>query len=104
MFISGERGLLWTTLRITGTLDDPKEDLTDRLIAAAGMRMFDQIPETGEKVIKFTHSLLGEPSTKTIEKGVKLIEKSSKTVRKVSGILDDLLGGGTPEPPEKEAQ
>lgn len=104
VFISGERGLLWTTLRITGTLDDPREDLTDRLIAAAGMRMFDQIPETGEKVIKFTHSLLGEPSSKTIDKGVKLIEKSSKTVREVSGILDGLLGRGAPAEPEKEAQ
>jgi hypothetical protein len=104
VFMPGERGLLWATLRITGTLDDPKEDLTDRLIAAAGIRMFDQIPETGEKVIKFTHSLLGEPSSKTIEKGVKLIEKSSKTVREVSGILDGLLGGGTPAEPEKEAQ
>lgn len=104
VFLPGERGLLWTTLRITGTLDDPKEDLTDRLIAAAGIRMFDQIPETGEKVIKFTHSLLGEPSSKTIEKGVKLIEKSSKTVREVSGILDGLLGGGAPAEPAKEAQ
>ena len=104
VFMPGERGLLWTTLRITGTLDDPKEDLTDRLIAAAGIRMFDQIPENGEKVIKFTHSLLGEPSSKTIEKGVKLIEKSSKTVREVSGILDSLLGGRTPVEPPKEAQ
>ena len=104
VFMPGERGLLWTTLRISGTLDDPKEDLTDRLIAAAGIRMFDQIPETGEKVIKFTHSMLGEPSSKTIEKGVRLLEKSSETVREVSGILDGLLGGGTPAVPDKEAQ
>lgn len=105
VFVQGERGLLWTTLRISGTLDDPKEDLTDRLIAAAGMRMFDQIPETGEKVIKFTQSLLGDPSSKTIEKGVDILEKSSKTVREVSGILGGLLGGEAPEEPdEKEAQ
>ena len=104
VFLPGERGLLWTTLRISGTLDDPQEDLTDRLIAAAGMRMFDQIPETGEKVIKFTHSLLGEPSSKTIEKGVKLIEESSKTVREVSGSLDSLLGREAPAPPKEEAQ
>ena len=104
VFLPGERGLLWTTLRLSGTLDDPQDDLTDRLIAAAGMRMFDQLPETGEKVIKFTHSLLGEPSSKTIEKGVKLIEESSKTVREVSDILDGLLGGRKPVEPEKEAQ
>lgn len=105
VFVQGERGLLWTTVRISGTLDDPKEDLTDRLIAAAGMRMFDQIPETGEKVIKFTRSLLGEPSSKTIEKGVDILEKGSKTVREVSGILDGLLGrGAADEPEEKETR
>jgi hypothetical protein len=100
VFVAGERGLLWTTLRITGTLNDPKEDLTDRLIAAAGLRMFDQIPETGEKVIKFTHSLLGDPSSKTIEKGLKIIEKNKDTVREVRGILGSLLGED--EPPEKK--
>ena len=36
VFLPGERGLVWAPLRITGTLDDPKEDLTDRLIDAAG--------------------------------------------------------------------
>lgn len=104
VFIAGERGLLWAPLRITGTLDDPKEDLTDRLIAAAGLRMFDQIPETGEKVIKFTQSVLGDAaSTKTLEKGVKIIEEGSKTVREVSGILDGILGGKR-ENIEDEAQ
>ncbi len=96
VFIRGERGLLWAPLRITGTLDDPKEDLTDRLIDAAGMRMFDLVPETGEKVIKFTQSVINElpPDVvnKGVEEGVKIIEKGGKTVRKVTGILDDLLG------------
>jgi hypothetical protein len=102
VFAPGERGLLWTSLRITGTLDDPKEDLTDRLFAAAGMRMFDQIPETGERVIKFTQSVLGNSSSKTVEKGVKIIEESSKTIREVSGILDGILGGKPKK--EDEAQ
>lgn len=101
VFLPGERGLLWTTLRITGTLDDPKEDLTDRLMAAAGLRMFDMIPESGEKVIKFSQSLLGEPSQKTVEKGVKIIEKGSKAVREVSGILDGILGGRREREAEK---
>lgn len=103
VFTPGERGLLWTPLRITGTLDDPKEDLTDRLVAAAGMRMFDQIPETGEKVIKFTQSVLGDvASPKTLEKGVKIIEEGSRAVRDVSGILDGILGGKSEK--EDEAQ
>lgn len=100
VFLPGERGLLWAPLRITGTLDDPKEDLTERLIAAAGLRMFDLIPESGEKVIKFTQSVLGEPSQKTVEKGVKIIEEGSKAVREVSGILDGILGGRRTREPE----
>ncbi len=100
VFAPGERGLLWTTLRLTGTLDDPQEDLTDRLIAAAGLRMFEQLPESGEKVLKFADSVLGEPSSKTIEKGVNMLQKSSRAVREVSGILDGLLGA----PSEPEAQ
>ncbi|MEX1116390.1 MAG: hypothetical protein WEB53_14155 [Akkermansiaceae bacterium] len=93
VFIAGERGLLWAPVRITGTLDDPKEDLTDRLIAAAGLRMFDQIPETGEKVVKFTRSVIGEDSNKIIDKGVKIIEENSGLIRDVGGVLDGILGG-----------
>lgn len=93
VFIAGERGLLWTPLRITGTLDDPKEDLTDRLIAAAGLRMFDQIPETGEKVIKFSRSVIGDDPNKAVDQGVKIIEKGTGLIRDASGIFDGLLGG-----------
>ena len=85
-------------MRITGTLDDPKEDLTDRLVAAAGMRMFELIPESGEKVIKFTRGVIGEIPEETLDKGIRkgveIIHKGGKTVRKVSGILDDVLGSG----------
>ena len=109
VFLPGERGLLWTTLHVTGTLDDPKEDLTDRLVEAAGMRLFDQIPETGEKVIKFTRSVLGDDPNKvigkgveTINKGVEILDKGSKTVRRVSGILDGILGGESDEKNKEE--
>lgn len=104
VFIAGERGLLWSTLRITGTLDDPKEDLTDRLIAAAGLRMFDQIPETGEKVIKFTRSVLGEDPNKAIDKGVKIIEQGTGIIREASGVLDGFLGGGSGDDKPKDEQ
>ena len=91
VFAPGEHGLLWTTLRITGTLDDPKEDLTNRLITAAGLRMFEQLPETGEQAFKFTRSLLGSSSPKAIENGDKIIKETRKTVREISGILDGIL-------------
>jgi hypothetical protein len=86
VFLPGERGLLWAPIRITGTLDDPKEDLTDRLIAAAGLRMFDVIPETGEKALKFTKSVLGETPDKVIDKGEKVIKGAEDVIK---GILGD---------------
>lgn len=98
VFLPGERGLLWTTLRLTGTLDDPEEDLTERLVAAAGARMFEYLPETGEKVLKFTRSIFGEPSSRTIDRGVEIIGKGADTVREVGGILGGILGRGEPPP------
>jgi len=101
VFLPGEKGLLWTTLRITGTVDDPKEDLTDRLIAAAGLRMFDQLPETREKVLKFSRSVLGDSPEEAILKGIEAIEKTEDVIREAQdllkgkgGLLDGILGGG----------
>jgi hypothetical protein len=104
VFAPGERGLLWTSLRVSGKLDDPKEDLSDRLIAAAGARMFDVIPETGEKVIKFTRAVLGDSPGKAVEKGVKVIEEGTDIIRDVGGVLDGILGTGgrVPQPPPED--
>ncbi len=104
VFAPGEKGLVWAPLHITGTLEDPHEDLTDRLVSAAGARMFDVIPETGEKVIKYTRSVLGDTPSKTLDKGVKLIEQGTKIVDDfggVNGLIDGLLG--TPKPPPTQA-
>ncbi|MBC8128567.1 MAG: hypothetical protein H8M99_15620 [Gloeobacteraceae cyanobacterium ES-bin-144] len=92
VFFPGERGLVWTPLRITGTLDDPKEDLTDRLKAAAGLRMFDVIPETGEKIIKFSRSIINDPPSQLIERGTKIIEESADIVEGVGGVIDGFFG------------
>lgn len=102
VFAPGERGLVWAPLRITGTLDDPKEDLTDRLVAAAGLRMFDVIPETGEKVIKFSRSLLGDAPVKALDTGAKVIEQGAGLVDGVGGVIDGFFGKSRKEetPPE----
>jgi len=92
VFQPGTHGLLWTNLHVTGTLDDPEEDLTGRLIEAAGIRMFENLPETGEKVFKFTKSVLGESPIEAIEKGQKIIDEGEKAVKQAKGILDGILG------------
>jgi hypothetical protein len=105
VFAPGERGLLWAPLRLTGTLDHPEEDLSARLIAAAGARLFDIIPETGEKVIRFTNAVLGDAPGKTVDKATEVIEQGTGILRQATGILDGFLGPGEiapPPPPEEE--
>lgn len=100
VFSPGERGLLWTTLRITGTLDDPEEDLTERLIEAAGMRMIEIIPETGEKVLKFTKEVLDKDlqnhikqgAGDVIEQGREVLDDAKGAIKEVEGIFDVLRG------------
>jgi len=94
VFVPGERGLLWTSLRITGTVDNPKEDLTDRLVAAAGIRMFEQLPKSGERVIKFAQSILGGSSPTAGEDSAEANEQSEKVIKEVNGLLQGLLDGG----------
>lgn len=50
-------GLLWTNVNLSGTTDFPKEDLSARLVAAAGDRLFEIIPGTGRKALLFTGDL-----------------------------------------------
>jgi len=99
VFTPGARGLMWAELRITGTLDHPKEDLTDRLVAAAGLRMFDLIPATGEKVIKFTRSIVSDGAPQAVQQELDNLKTRSKQARKITGILEGLLGGvSQPQP------
>jgi hypothetical protein len=104
VFSPGERGLVWAPLRITGTLDDPKEDLTDRLVAAAGLRMFDVIPETGEKVIRFSRSLLGDTPANTLDRGAQIIKETSGIVEGVGGVIDGFFGKARKEEPKPEPE
>lgn len=99
VFFPGERGLVWAPLRITGTLKDPEEDLTVRLVQAAGLRMFDTLPETGERVIKYSRSLLGESPSKVIDQGVRIIEEGTGILEDAGGLLDGILGGKKREKP-----
>lgn len=100
VFLPGERGLLWAPVRITGRLDKPKEDLTERLIEAAGMRMFERIPESGERVLKFTKSVIGENPAGVIDKGIdkgieegrKVIDEGEKVIKEAEGIIKGILG------------
>lgn len=92
VFKAGKMGLLWAPLRLSGTIDDPKEDLTNRLIDAAGARMFEQLPETGERVFKFTKSVLGESPTQAIDKGRKIIDQGGKVIDQGGKVIEEAEG------------
>jgi hypothetical protein len=92
VFSPGERGLLWTTMRVTGTVDDPDEDLTERLIEAAGMRMIEVIPETGEKVLKFTREVLDQDLQGHLKKGADVIEQGRDAIREAEGVVREVEG------------
>lgn len=91
VFLPGERGLLWAPMRLSGTLDDPKEDLSARLMAAAGARMFDIIPATGQKVLKYTQQVVDEVGIGSVSKmvdGTKgVIDSSTETLKTVSDAV-----------------
>ena len=91
VFLRGDRGLLWSPLRITGTVDSPKEDLTDRMIAAAGERMFELIPETGKMVLKFARDSAVQLPNKAVETGAGVLRTGAGTLEK--GLQGDVLGG-----------
>jgi hypothetical protein len=92
VFTPGERGLWWTSLHVTGTVDDPEEDLTGRLIEAAGMRMFEVLPETGERVLKFTREVMGEDLQGHLEKGAGVIEEGREVIREAEGVVREVGG------------
>ena len=98
VFLPGERGLLWTEVRISGTVDEPEEDLTSRLIMAAGMRMLEVLPETGEKVLKLTGRALSPETLREVtgdggilRQGENLIEQGKSLI---DGEGDPLEGAG----------
>jgi hypothetical protein len=108
VFVVGERGLMWAPMKLSGTTSDPKEDLSDRLMAAAGARMFEIIPQTGLKVLKYTQEAVTEnvPSVGTIiDKSTEAVGSATDNIQKgsaaviegagktIEGVFDALGGG-----------
>jgi len=91
VFTPGDRGLLWTRVKISGTVDDPKEDLSERLIAAAGLRIIEELPG-GDRVLKYSKRYLGDNPEEAIRKGIEHFDEAEKTVREARDILKGILG------------
>lgn len=106
VFLPGAKGLLWTKVNLSGTWENPEEDLSERMIRAAGERMFEMIPETGKWALRYSGEALdqgtrllvdsqglileegGKAIEQSLEKGTELLDEGLKTG---FGILDSLL-------------
>ena len=108
VFLPGRGGLLWTELTISGTWQNPKEDLSERLIQAAGERMFELIPETGQWALRYSATALDQGTQVLLENQEIVLEEGAKAVEEVIkegsnvveegvrtgfGILNEILGG-----------
>jgi hypothetical protein len=93
--------MLWTPLRITGTIDRPEEDLTARLIGGAGKALLNAPAEAagavGETLLK---PVLGEDLSKkpgeVLKGATEMITNPSDAVKKASDAAEkglDLLKG-----------
>ena len=95
VFQRGKLGLLWAPMVISGTLDSPQEDLSERLIAAAGGRMFEMVPETGQFALKYSSQVIGE-STKVILENQGVILGAGEALLNQAGDLIEAETGVDP--------
>lgn len=122
VFLPGKEGLLWSPVRISGTIDDPREDLSRRLIAAARERMFEFLPEKGIWVLKQSGRAAGEVASMILQQGTDVtgagaeigtgvLEQGTDALKKgaegivdgVGGVFDGILGRSPgPEPEAKD--
>ncbi|MCB1231065.1 MAG: hypothetical protein KDN19_12390 [Verrucomicrobiae bacterium] len=77
VFINSNKGFLWTDMIVTGTLDQPKENLSARLVNAAVETVVEEAPE---KAIEAAKEALQNPAatpSTVIEEGKKLLNTLS---------------------------
>lgn len=112
VFLRESQGLLWTPVEISGTLKHPKEDLSERMIRAAGERMFEMIPETGVWALRYGAEAMDQSTALLLENQGLILEQGTRAAEEVFeqgsgvveegvktgfGILNGILGGDRDE-------
>lgn len=94
VFQAGERGMLWTPLRVTGTLQNPEEDLSGRMIQAAGERMFELIPETGQWALKYGGEVMDQGTALILDNQGLVLEAGQQVVEEAIEQGSDVVEEG----------
>ena len=92
VFQPGRDGLLWSPVIVRGTLDEPKEDVSKRLIAAAGERMFELIPETGLRILRHSDKSASEMALDILERGRDAVGLGSEGGEEGGSLLETGVG------------
>ena len=98
VFLPGKKGMLWATVNLSGTMKSPKEDLSERMIRAAGERMFEMIPETGRWALRHSGEALDQGTALLLENQGLVLEEGTKAVEEVleqgSGVVEEGVKAG----------
>lgn len=93
VFLPGKQGLRWAPVQISGTWERPREDLSERMIRAAGERMFELIPETGQWALRYTDEALDQGTALLLEGQEFMLEEGGQAVQEVieqgSGVVEE---------------
>ena len=63
------------------------------MIAAAGERMFEVVPETGKRVLKFAHETAIELPQKAVDVGCEILDKGGDVIEEGADIIREGVGG-----------
>ncbi|MDP0491645.1 MAG: hypothetical protein Q7Q71_11390 [Verrucomicrobiota bacterium JB023] len=99
VFLPGEKGLLWAPVQLSGTWRHPKEDLSGRMIQAAGERMFELVPETGAWALRYAGESLDQGTAVILQNQEIILREGSRvaeeTLRQGSDVVEEGIGIGS---------
>lgn len=87
---SGPPGFVWTTVNITGTTDSIREDLSNRLLAAAGKAIIESPLDAAGKGVQ----LLGSGGGAVLEGGKTILDAGKGAVKGAGNVLEKGVDAG----------
>ncbi len=82
VFVSSDQGFLWTDMAVTGTVQEPKEDLSARLVTSAVETVVEDAPQKAIDAAREAVKNPGATPGSVIEEGKKLLDTLSPLLGK----------------------